>query len=168
VIIVFLALGSLIFYSGDDERQSTSKQSQKPSTEEAALTLTDADRDTYVNTIQTMSARNKELQERLERLERREHEQKIEKAQKERELQSLVNTRVEERARSLTETFSQKYDKLRAEFSEMTKMPGKQDSQSGMPKGLGLDDFKNYSPPGSRQGRAYTVQSSNNAVTIIH
>jgi integrating conjugative element protein (TIGR03752 family) len=166
VIIVFLALGSLVFFSGEDEQQNNQLSDKEPDANTLPA-LTDADRDTYVNTIQTMSARNKELQERLERVEKSQKEQERVKAKKEREFQRMVDNRVEERARSLTKTFSDKYDKLRAEFSDVTQLSDRKNAKSGMPKGLGLDDVKQFTSPVHTSKAPPAMQPSSNAVTIM-
>ncbi len=170
VIVVFLALGSLLFFSGgeDDVKPTPKTAGQAPASEEASP-LTDADRDTYVNTIKTMSARNNDMQARLEELEKRLQDQDREKAKKERDLQTMVDSRVEERARNLTATFSEKYEKLRRELGNRMPTPENQGATGGIPSGLGLDEFKKFTSPGSgaNTGAPMTMLPMGDAVTIM-
>lgn len=169
VIVVFLALGSLVFFSGD-EPQRTAKKSDVQRQDEELPPLSEADRDTVANTIKTMSARNKDLQERLETLEKQLQEKDREAQKKERRLESMVNRSVEDRAKQLTSTFGEKLDEMRSKLSSLQKQTDiTANGSSGMPKGLGFDNLPVKAPgKGGTSGFPGSMPiSDDNTVTIM-
>ncbi|MEN8168377.1 MAG: hypothetical protein ABFR65_13005, partial [Pseudomonadota bacterium] len=146
VLVVFMAVGALFFYSEDTPSSTPARPvaEDAPAEEEMLPPLTEADRDTYANTIKTMNARNNELLQRLEAMDRRLQE-KEKAAIKTEEVERLVSQRVEERARNLTSTFTEKFNQIRGDVSQRLKNrpAGKIDSaaSAGMPSGLGFDNL---------------------------
>ena len=62
LLVVFMAVGSLLFFSSDEAPVVPVQPTDKTATQKKeAPALTDAERDTYANTIKTMNARNNEL-----------------------------------------------------------------------------------------------------------
>jgi len=172
VIAVFFVLGSLWFFSGEEEAVSTappkaaSASSSKQGDNEPPP-LTDADRDTYVNTIKTMSARNNELLGRMEALEKRLQEKDTLEAARQRDLESKLNQSVEERADNLTATFSDKFEQLRSEIGSRARLPGGKGKSTGIPDGLGFDDFKKFTSPGSATVTPTARSPLGDSVTIM-
>ncbi|MEW8139165.1 MAG: TIGR03752 family integrating conjugative element protein [Candidatus Thiodiazotropha endolucinida] len=169
VIVVFVVLGSLVFYSGEDRpdmAETTGEVDQK----DELPPLTDADRDTVANTIQTMSARNKELETRMAQLEKQLQAKDKQEKINARQFESRVNKTVEDRVTQLTTTFGDKLKDMRTKLSTLqSKSDSSDKAPSGMPKGLGFDDIP-FKTPGSIDTRDYPgpmTLSGNNTVTIM-
>jgi integrating conjugative element protein (TIGR03752 family) len=144
VIVVFLALGALLFMSRGDDRpvtQTTPIQSSQASSSKMPQ-LSEADRDTYLNTIKTMSARNNELISRMEKLEATIRDQERKKSSENQNIERMINKTIEERASGLTKSFSQKFDQIQRELKDKKRQLVNAPKPSGIPAGLGLDDLK--------------------------
>ena len=72
LLVVFMAVGSLLFFSSDETSVKSVQPEDKTATQKKdAPALTEAERDTYANTIKTMNARNNELMRRLDEMDKR-------------------------------------------------------------------------------------------------
>jgi integrating conjugative element protein (TIGR03752 family) len=186
---VFMAVGGLLFYSGGEEPASPQPAAQAPvagtpSADPQEPTpleglplppMTEADRDTYANTIRTMNARNNELLRRLEEMDQRLKE-KEQREINQQQVEQMVNRSVEERARNLTSTFAEKYQQIQSELShkfqeQVNNLPSGV-STSGIPSGLGFDDSGDIKLPlGGKAGTGYplapTPQPQPQIVTIL-
>lgn len=169
VLVVFFGLLSLWLFSGEDDVSPAVSGGDASETddEKASSPLTDADRDTYVNTIKTMSARNNDLQARMEALEKRLQEKERDEVSKDRNIEAMVNQTVEDRARNLSATFSDKVDQLRREVDKRTRTTGTSippKGKSGIPKGLGFDNLPFSKPSGTG---ALSIPMLGDSVTIM-
>lgn len=165
LVIVFMAVGSLLFFSTDEAQDRSGEQKGKAASEQKKETpaLTEADRDTYANTIKTMNARNNELLKRQEELEQRliDYEKQ---SLKSRDVEAIVSSRVEDRANNLTTTFAEKYKQIRGEID---KRLGKR-QVGDIPKGLGFDDLSNIKLPGFKgKSGSLAIEPKDHVVTIL-
>ncbi|MEW8048428.1 MAG: TIGR03752 family integrating conjugative element protein [Candidatus Thiodiazotropha sp.] len=169
VIVVFMALGSLVFFSGDDQPE-LSKTGDAQLQDEELPPLSEADRDTVANTIKTMSARNKNLESRLKDLEKELELKDREAQEKERHFKSMVDKTVEDRASQITSTFSDKLNKMRSKISDLQRKPDSPaKSKTGIPEGLGFDDLP-FKPTGksvSPHLPGPMIQTGRNTVRIV-
>ena len=149
MLVVFMAVGTLLFYSGESAPPAPVARTQDtPEETQAPAPLTDEDRDTYANTIKTMNARNNELLIRLEEMEKRLAE-KEQREIKDQDVERLVSQRVEERARNLTSTFTEKLNQFKGDLNTRlrNRPAGKPTAgESDIPAGLGFDGLSGFLP----------------------
>ena len=158
VITVFMAVGALIINIGDDDenapvahRDPVLDAPQEPVSTE----LSEAEKDTYVNTIQTISAKYRNLENRFELLLKKQ-EMTDESVPTDEEINQAVSHSVIESADDLRRDFRDQLTRLRGEVEKKLKQTKKGSSSNGIPGGLGFDSglgFDNLrNPSGGRSG----------------
>jgi len=154
VITVFIVVGALIVNIGGDDARTTNTQLESASTppqEPSNTELSAAEKDTYVNTIKTISAKYRHLEERIASLSGKQtaSEKTI---PTDTEINQTVGNSVAESADSLRRDFSKQFTKLRGEIeNKFKKSSVSPNSDNGIPAGLGFDGLNN---PAGRIGIA--------------
>ncbi len=165
LVFVFMAVGSLFFFSSDEAPVEQAQQTDNKATQKKDTpALTEAERDTYANTIKTMNARNNKLMLRLDEMEKRLQE-KDKQALKSQDVERIVNRSVEDRAKSLTSTFTEKVKQIQGKLDDRR---GKIRQGGDLPSGLGFDDLGGIGVPGfkGKSGRL-TIEPKEDIVTIL-
>ncbi|MCF6256157.1 MAG: TIGR03752 family integrating conjugative element protein [Gammaproteobacteria bacterium] len=144
VVVVFIAVGALIInVGGDDESPPVARMDTVPDTSSTSVELTAAEKDTYVNTIQTISAKYRNLEEKFETLLK--NQAVVEKDMPtDTEISQTVGSSVTESAVKLRRDFRDELTNLRAEVEKKFTQRSSKNS-SGIPGGLGFDDLPNPS-----------------------
>ncbi len=159
MVVLALIIGALLMSGGDKSPDNVNKTnfSDKKNNEDSEL-LEKGQRDTVVNTLQTISARNKKLEREITKL--KEAEIKRDKmALKERDVDVIVNKRVKEKSRQIFTEMDDKFERMRSKFEKGI-------NQKDIPPGLGFDDI-NTKPAGkfSRLESGNKKNTSGDALT---
>ena len=143
VVVVFLVVGGLIVNLSSDKKEARVPPTQ---TDEASAIgenhpdqtpLTDAERDSYVNTIQTINARYRDLESRFHELMGK--QAKVEKVMPtDQDIDEVVNRRVADSAGQLMRDFQ---DRLNAVKGDLEQQMSRKSSPTTLPQGLGFDDL---------------------------
>ncbi len=158
VFIVIAVLWLMLKVSSDSDEASipSSGAISAPAPEKQ---ITDAERDTYVNTLATMNERNRLLVERLNALEKAQTNKNSDQM-----VAELVNQKIDERSKGVFEGYQAKFDALlqglpgvnaggsRAENKQFKPNP------ANVPSGLGFDSLLN---PGNNITGSATTPSGN-------
>ncbi len=155
VVVVFLVVGGLIINlsSNDDEQGARvppthDEVSAVGETHPDQTPLTDAERDSYVNTIKTINARYRDLESRF-------HELMGKQAQVEKviptnqDIDEVIDRRVSDSTNQLMRDFQ---NRLNAVKGDLEQKMSQKSSSSTLPKGLGFDDL--VKGGGSKAGEA--------------
>lgn len=156
VVVVFLVVGGLIIkLSSDDDEQGArvppthDEVSAVGETHPDQTPLTDAERDSYVNTIKTINARYRDLESRF-------HELMGKQAQVEKviptdqDIDEVIDRRVSDSANQLMRDFQKRLNAVKGDLEQKMQ----KSSSSTLPKGLGFDDL--IKGAGSRAGTTGT------------
>jgi len=144
VVLVFLVAGVLVMNVGSSDNEESVSIAQSEfdvvrAPEQTVSTLSAAEKDTYVNTIQTMSAQYGNLEKEFQELI---NKQKTDMAEvpTDTEISRTVGDRVTESAEDLRRDFHEQLKELRAGLEKKIKQP-KTTQNDGIPNGLGFDDL---------------------------
>ncbi len=155
VVVVLMAIYLLVkILSGGEDKPSSAPvlPPQQVVPAPAATTLTPAERDTYVNTIQTINERNRRLEERLNALEQERLKKKDQDKNLDQMVSKLVEKKVEEKSQGFFESYKKDFEKLIGSLPGMDsgepyKKPssfGDRPQKNGLPgNGAGLDSILN-------------------------
>lgn len=150
VIVVFLVVGGLIVNLGSDDesapvQQASTEQSSSmgsDATEQAPLT--EAERDSYVNTIQTINARYRDLEQRFSELVG--EQEKVAKVMPtDEEIDRTVDQRVASKTNRLARDFEERLNAIKADLEQRMSAQGNASGSGGtggsssIPAGLGFD-----------------------------
>lgn len=149
VIVVFLVVGVLVINVGDEKQSSAPQPVAAPvQTTPKDSELSEAEKDTYVNTIKTINANYRDLEKRFEELVANQKEIKVPTND---EIAKVVNDRVADNSSQLTREFTERLNKIKSSIGQ----PGKSSSSrstdadsdegtsAGIPAGFGFDGLVN-------------------------
>lgn len=155
VVVVFLVVGGLIVNLGSDKDEASNQRASSASNAGATsgdaqtsdvspkTGLTDAERDSYVNTIKTINARYRDLETRFGALTGKQAE--VEKGvPTDKEIDDVVNRRVTDSASKLMTDFQSRLNAMKGDIEQ--RINARNDASpagtsTGVPKGLGFDDL---------------------------
>jgi integrating conjugative element protein (TIGR03752 family) len=157
VFIVIAVLWLILKVSSDENEVTGQKDAVAPTISEKQIT--DAERDTYVNTIQTMNERNRLLEERMIALELAQNDKDSDEM-----VAELVDQKIDERSSGIFDSYQEKFNSL------LNNLPGQKKGEpytankqfkpnpADVPSGLGFDSLLN---PGKSNGKNITTASGN-------
>jgi len=153
VITVFMAVGALIINLGDDDDSvPVTRMDTQPAESVIPVdtALSEAEKDTYVNTIQTISAKYRNLEGRVDSLLKQ-----LELTEKgvptDTEIDQTVGNTVTKSADGLRRDFREQLTRLRGEMETKYKQATTKNS-NGIPGGLGFDNLRKPSGAGVTGG----------------
>jgi integrating conjugative element protein (TIGR03752 family) len=159
VIFIVIAVLALIFNisSNDDSDKSMSLKGSNATEEKQ---ITDAERDTYVNTISTINERNRQLETRLNALEQQQQNKDSDQM-----VADLVDQKIDERSKGIFEGYQKKFNDLVGGLPGIGSTDSKKQYQenksfnpspSNIPEGLGFDSLLN---PGKKDKNGFKETS---------
>ena len=157
VFIVIAVMWLILKVSSDDNEISRQKDEGEPVKTERQIT--DAERDTYVNTIQTMNERNRLLEERMVALEQAQNNKNSDQM-----VAELVDQKIDERSRGVFDGYQVKFNSLLNNFPDLSKgepyAANKQfkPNPADVPSGLGFDSLLN---PDKSKNNSLTANTGN-------
>ncbi len=157
VFIIIAVMWLILKVSSDENEISTKKVQATPIISEREIT--DAERDTYVNTIQTMNERNRLLEERMIALEQAQNNK-----DSDRMVAELVDQKIDERSKGVFDGYQEKFNSLLNNLPGLTKgeaySANKQfkPNPADVPAGLGFDSLLN---PEKSKGKNRTTATGN-------
>ena len=161
VFIVIAVMWLILKVSSDDNNEiSTNNIKQAPVAEKQ---ITDAERDTYVNTISTINERNRLLEDRLTALEQSQKNKDSEEM-----VAELVDQKIDERSKGVFDGYQEKFNSLINSFpgasqrDAYSKNNQFKPNPADVPAGLGFDSLLN---PGKSNIRNSLTTSPDNRLT---
>jgi len=157
VFIVIAVMWLILKVSSDENEVSTKKVQATPIISEREIT--DAERDTYVNTIQTMNERNRLLEERMIALEQAQNNK-----DSDRMVAELVDQKIDERSKGVFDGYQEKFNSLLNNLPGLTKGEANSTNKqfkpnpADVPAGLGFDSLLN---PDKSKGKNRATTSGN-------
>ena len=139
-VIVLLAgllvmfIGLMVFNGGDDKpAEQVARQPQKPTTD--AASVTEAERDDYVNTIKTINARAVSLEQQLQEMQAKMDEQQ-KTALSKKDVEFIAQRSTDQRAQDFKSVMDNKFKEFSSVVDELKSKKG-----GSIPQGLGLDQI---------------------------
>lgn len=144
VVVVFLVVGVLIMSLGSDDEavnQPASVPGQLPPSTNSPE-LSNAEKDTYVNTIQTINAKYRDLEKRFHLLTEDQEEVK-DAVPTGAEIQRTVNERLQDSSSKLTREFEERLNRMKARLEKQMSRSSRPagGEAGGLPEGFGFDDL---------------------------
>ena len=158
VFIVIAVMWLILKVSSDDDKEISANKTGFPPVAEQQIT--DAERDTYVNTISTINERNRLLEDRLTALEKSQQNKDSQQM-----VAELVDQKIDERSKGVFDGYQKKFNSLIKNFpgvsqSESTSKANKfKPNPADVPAGLGFDSLLN--PGKSNKGNSLTTSPGN-------
>lgn len=151
VLVIFCAAGfiGISVFTGDDESSSAQgasvsnnsggtpglSEAEAEANEKAIKIQATVDRDTYVQTIETLTERHKTTLDRVEDLESNMEQRVLEK------LSGMLKSEIETGQVSMLDDLSKKIDSTFSQNKKSTKPSTNNTRNNGLPNGLGFDDL---------------------------
>lgn len=154
-----LLIGMFIF-SSDDNEPATNEQATATAPAVDNTTVTTEERDDYVNTLKTISARSIEQDKTLIELKKQLEEQRKETVTK-KDVEDIANKTAEDRAADFTTTFNDKIDWITKSLGAKNRKPG---ASGDIPAGLGLDELIGLNPNTLTPGEDVATTSHDGAM----
>jgi len=135
MVVLILIVGAIIINSGksSEKNQNTTQNKQFNKEINDPNVLSKGQRDTVVNTLQTISARNIKLEKKIKELEEKERNRE-KSTLKKRDIDAIVSRKVKENSHRL-------FNDMESKFSSMKNKLEKGISSKSIPSDLGFDDL---------------------------
>jgi integrating conjugative element protein (TIGR03752 family) len=159
VVFIVIAVLWLILKVSFDSDETSIPPASNISVPAPEKEITDAERDTYVNTLATMNERNRLLVDRLNALEKAQNDKDSDQM-----VAELVDQKIDERSKGVFEGYQEKFDALIQNLPGVNTGGSRTENKqfkpnpANVPQGLGFDSLLN---PGKNNTGSVTAPSGN-------